>query len=180
MGHPLQGIAGILAQPTKSSDARHRTDKFDMRSLVAYCRSACEPQGGPSAADRQVQMIRGYAEHRGLTLDAIYTDAGVSGATLERPALQRLIADCRAGKIGTVITKDTDRLSRDRGQLFALLHIFGTTGVRIEFSTLHGQSDRFLESVLSAIAELEKASVRGDNQDERAASIRTRIRRGAG
>ena len=138
-----------------------------MRSVVAYCRSACEPQGGPSAVGSQVQMIRDYAERRGLSLDAIYSDAGVSGVTLERPALQRLIADCRAGKIGTVITKDTDRSSRDRGQLFALLHIFGTTGVRIKFSTLHGRSDRFLESVLSAIAEIEKVSARGDNQDER-------------
>jgi site-specific DNA recombinase len=57
------------------------------------------------------------------TEDLIYTDAGVSGATLDRPALQRLIADCRAGKIGVVITKDTARLSRDSSQLFTL---FGT------------------------------------------------------
>jgi DNA invertase Pin-like site-specific DNA recombinase len=46
----------------------------------------------------------------------------VSGVTLERPELQRLLADCRAGNIVTVITKDPDRLSWDIGQLIALLH----------------------------------------------------------
>ena len=33
-------------------------------------------------------------------------DAGVSGMTLEQPELQRLMKDCRAGKIGTVVTQD--------------------------------------------------------------------------
>jgi DNA invertase Pin-like site-specific DNA recombinase len=83
-----------------------------------------------------------------------YADAGVSGVTLDRPALQQLIADCRAGKIGAVITKDPDRLSRDTRQLIALLQIFRSTGVRVEYSTREGQGDTLLESVLSAVAGL--------------------------
>jgi Resolvase, N terminal domain len=62
-----------------------------MRRVVAYCRSACEPEGGSSAARRQARAIRQYAKRRGLTLRTIYTDAGVSGITLERPELLRLI-----------------------------------------------------------------------------------------
>ena len=102
-----------------------------MRSVVAYCRSACELLGGPSAVRGQARAIRRYAKRRGLILGTIYTDAGVSGATLERPELQRLIADCRAGKVGMVITRDADRLSRDKGQLIALLHIFAEAGMHI-------------------------------------------------
>jgi hypothetical protein len=59
---------------------------------------------------------------------------GRQRVTLERPALQRLIADCRAGKIGMVITRDADRLLRDKHQLIALLNIFAKAGVHIEFS----------------------------------------------
>jgi DNA invertase Pin-like site-specific DNA recombinase len=81
----------------------------------------------------------------------------VSGVTLDRPALQQLIADCRAAKIGTVITKDPDRLSRDFRQLIALLHIFQTTGVRVEYTMREGQSNCFLEAALSAVAELAEA-----------------------
>jgi len=128
-----------------------------MKPIVAYCRSANEPPDEPSAVRSQADAICDYAERRGLTLGCVYADAGVSGVTLDRPALQQLIADCRAGKIGAVITKDPDRLSRDTRQLVALLHIFRTTGVRVEYSTREGQGDRFLESALSAVAELAEA-----------------------
>jgi DNA invertase Pin-like site-specific DNA recombinase len=63
-----------------------------------------------------------------MTVEGTYMDAGVSGATLARPALQQLPADCRAGKIGVVLTADTNRLSRDMCQLAALLHKFRTYG----------------------------------------------------
>jgi DNA invertase Pin-like site-specific DNA recombinase len=54
--------------------------------------------------------------------------------TLIRPALQQWLADCRAGKIGFVLTTDTDRLSRDAGQLSALLQKFRLYGVHVEFA----------------------------------------------
>ena len=88
----------------------------------------------------------------------------MSGVTLERPELQRLIADCRAGRIGTVVTKDRERLSRDIGQLIALLDIFQKTGVRVEYSAQEGRSDRYLETLLSALAELNKATRRSKSK----------------
>jgi DNA invertase Pin-like site-specific DNA recombinase len=75
---------------------------------------------------------------------------------LESCELQRLIADCRAGLIDTVVTKDPARLSRDSGQLMLHLHVFQKADVRVEYME-EGHSDRFLEIVLSAIAELEEA-----------------------
>ena len=132
-----------------------------MKSVVAYCRSACEEPGTPSSAYSQADAIRRYAEQRGLTLGAVYTDAGVSGVRMKRPGLERLLADCRAGKVGMIITKDADRLSRDMGQLIALLHIFAKAGVRVEYSAREGQRDnRYLEALLSALAELNKATRR--------------------
>jgi DNA invertase Pin-like site-specific DNA recombinase len=41
-----------------------------------------------------------------------YDDGGVSGATLERPALKRLLADIEAEKIDCVVVYKVDRLSR--------------------------------------------------------------------
>jgi site-specific DNA recombinase len=108
------------------------------KNVVAYCRSACEEPGTPSSAYSQALTIRRYAKRRGMNVREVYIDPGVSGITLDRPALQRLIADCRSGKIGTVITKDRERLSRDMGQLVALLHVFGKTGVHVEYSTREG------------------------------------------
>src|SRR3954452_16457276 len=41
-----------------------------------------------------------------------YDDGGYSGATLERPALRRLLADIEAGRVDVVVVYKIDRLSR--------------------------------------------------------------------
>jgi site-specific DNA recombinase len=129
-----------------------------MRNVVAYCRSAWEPQGGRSAVSRQARAIRQYAKEKGLAIQSIYMDPGVSGSSLDRPDLERLIADCRAGKIGTIITQDPERLSRDTSQLLALLHIFQKAGVRVEFGTPEGRTRlASLKAFLTALLELEQA-----------------------
>lgn len=46
---------------------------------VAYCRSAREPQSGPSSVGGQAAAIRRYARRKGLTVRATYIDPGVSG-----------------------------------------------------------------------------------------------------
>ena len=92
-----------------------------MKEVVAYCRVACAKESDPSAeAQRQEQMVRRYADARGLIICETYLDADVSGGTLERPALQSLLADCRAGRIDTVITQDLERLSHDPLSLIAV------------------------------------------------------------
>jgi DNA invertase Pin-like site-specific DNA recombinase len=106
-----------------------------MKEAVAYCRVACGAE-----AQRQEHMVRRYADARGLIICETYLDAGVSGGTLERPALQRLLADCRAGKIGTVITQDPERLSRNPLSLIAVLESFLEDGVNVEFSTEEGKA----------------------------------------
>src|SRR4051794_29729204 len=47
-----------------------------------------------------------------LCLPARYDDGGFTGATLDRPALKRLLADIQAGLIDTVLVYKVDRLSR--------------------------------------------------------------------
>jgi site-specific DNA recombinase len=127
-----------------------------MKTIVAYCRTASASGSDPtSSITRQVNEILRYAADHGLTVHETYLDMGMCGISLDRPELQRLLADCRAGKIDTVLTTDPERLSRDIGQLFALLDVFQKTGVRIEFTTPAGQTRlAFLTVLLSAVAEL--------------------------
>ncbi len=128
------------------------------RIVAAYCRTACAGESDPpSGVRRQEEEIRRYAKHRGLAIEASYADAGVSGIKLQRPQLQRLLADCRA--IDTVITRDPERLSRDHGQLLALLLMFRNAGVRVEYCE-EGRNHGFLETVLCAVAEVEEAKRR--------------------
>ena len=51
--------------------------------------------------------------HEGwVCLPACYDDGGFSGATMERPALQRLLADITAGRVDIVVIYKIDRLTR--------------------------------------------------------------------
>jgi site-specific DNA recombinase len=131
-----------------------------MKTIVAYCRTACALDSDPmSGITRQVNDILRFAADLGLIVHETYLDAGMSGICLERPELQRLLADCHAGKIDTVLTTDPDRLSRDTGQLFALLDVLQKTGVRIEFATPAAQTRlAFLTVLLSTVAELGAAA----------------------
>jgi len=127
-----------------------------MKNVVAYCRTGWASQSDPLSGVRlQSQELRRYAKGHGLVIRETYMDAGVSGMTLERPELQRLMADCRAGKIGTVVTQDPERLSRDTGQLIALLYVLLEAGVCVEFSTPQGRDGyAFPKILVSALAEV--------------------------
>src|SRR6202022_5165925 len=58
-----------------------------------------------------------------------YDDGGVSGGTLERPALKRLLADVKAGKIDVVLVYKIDRLSRSMLDFLKLVETFERYGV---------------------------------------------------
>jgi hypothetical protein len=47
-----------------------------------------------------------------VRLPARYDDGGFSGATMDRPALQQLLADITAGRVDTVVVYKIDRLTR--------------------------------------------------------------------
>ena len=53
-----------------------------------------------------------------------YDDGGYTGANLERPALQRLLEDIRAGAIDTVVVYKVDRLSRSLFDFARLIQMF--------------------------------------------------------
>ena len=53
-----------------------------------------------------------------------YNDGGVSGGTLERPALKRLLADIEAGLVNVVVVYKIDRLSRSLMDFAKLVDVF--------------------------------------------------------
>lgn len=78
---------------------------------VIYARTACDDIQHASV-EEQLQMCRAYAAKRGFKIVGEYTDAGVSGISTNKPALNRLNNDVRHRKIDKVIVKDVVRLHR--------------------------------------------------------------------
>ena len=69
-------------------------------------------------------------KHEGwIALAEMYDDGGVSGATMERPALKRLLSEIEAGRIDTVVVYKVDRLTRSLGDFAKIVEVFDNRGV---------------------------------------------------
>ncbi len=58
-----------------------------------------------------------------------YDDGGVSGGTMERPGLKRLLADIEDGLVDVVVVYKIDRLSRSLMDFSKLVEVFDRNGV---------------------------------------------------
>src|SRR6202047_4169186 len=63
-----------------------------------------------------------------VCLRAAYDDGGFSGATMDRPALQRLLADLTAGRVDTVVVYKIDRLTRSLTDFAKIVEVLDAKG----------------------------------------------------
>jgi DNA invertase Pin-like site-specific DNA recombinase len=103
-----------------------------------------------------------------------YDDGGISGGTLQRPALQRLLTDIAAGKIDIVVVYKVDRLTRsllDFARLVEALDKAGTSFVSItqSFNTTTSMGRLTLNMLLS-FAQFEREVTAERIRDKLAAS----------
>ncbi len=68
--------------------------------------------------------IKSQAQEGWVALPTRYDDGGFSGATLERPALERLLQDVEAGQVDCIVVYKVDRLSRSLLDFARLVELF--------------------------------------------------------
>ena len=103
-----------------------------------------------------------------------YDDGGFSGATLERLALRRLLADVEAGRVDVVVVYKIDRLSRSLTDFARLVEAFEAHGVTFvsvtqAFSTTTSMG-RLTLNVLLSFAQFEREVIGERIRDKFAAS----------
>ncbi|MCU6455264.1 recombinase family protein [Sphingomonas sp. A2-49] len=72
--------------------------------------------------------ILSQASEGWTALPEIYDDGGLSGGTLERPALQRLLAEVAAGRVDIIVVYKVDRLTRSLFDFAKLVETFDAAG----------------------------------------------------
>src|SRR5688572_31309840 len=94
-------------------------------TAAIYTRVSTEDQAerGYSLAS-QVRELRAMAQRKGYVIAVEFQDDGVSGSTLERPALTRLRDSVRAGRVSIVLVHAPDRLARSLALQVLLLEEF--------------------------------------------------------
>jgi site-specific DNA recombinase len=101
-------------------------------------------------------------KHEGWTvLSSLYDDGGYSGGTMERPALQRLLADIEADRIDVVVVYKVDRLTRALSDFAKLVEVFDRRGVSFvsitqQFNTTTSMG-RLTLNILLSFAQFERA-----------------------
>jgi len=116
-------------------------------------------------------------KHEGwVALPTCYDDGGYSGATLERPALRRLLDDIAAGRVDCVVVYKLDRLSRSLLDFVKLVEIFDRHNVsfvsvtqRFDTSTSMG---RLMLNILLSFAQFEREIIGDRIRDKVAATKR--------
>jgi site-specific DNA recombinase len=103
-----------------------------------------------------------------------FDDGGFSGGTLDRPALQRLIADIEARRVDVVVVYKIDRLSRSLMDFAKLVEVFDRTGVTFvsitqSFNTTTSMG-RLTLNILLSFAQFEREVIGERIRDKFAAS----------
>jgi site-specific DNA recombinase len=133
-----------------------------------------------NSLDAQREACRafiGSQKHEGWhALKAFYDDGGFSGATMERPALRRLIEDVKEGKIDAVVVYKVDRLTRSLADFAKIVEIFDTHEVSFVSVTQHFNTTtsmgRLTLNVLLSFAQFEREVTGERIRDKIAASKR--------
>lgn len=108
--------------------------------------------------DAQREACESYIKsqkHEGwICLPEMYDDGGLSGGTMERPALKRLLADIQSGKVQTVVVYKVDRLTRSLANFAKIVDVLDAAGasfvsVTQQFNTTTSMGRLTLNMLLS-------------------------------
>jgi len=109
-------------------------------------------------------------------IPTMYDDGGYTGGNLDRPAMQRLMADIDAGKVDCVVVYKVDRLSRSLMDFSRVMEKFDARGVAFcsvtqQFNTASSMG-RLILNVLLSFAQFEREMISERTRDKIAAARR--------
>jgi site-specific DNA recombinase len=132
------------------------------RQVALYARVSSEQQAEANTIDSQVAALRERIAADGVDLQSVceFIDAGYSGSSLVRPALERLRDVAAAGGLDRLYVPCPDRLARHYAYQVLLLDELTQRGVEVVFLHRplgHTPEDQLLLHVQGVMAEYERA-----------------------
>jgi site-specific DNA recombinase len=163
MDKPAKKLLRCAIYTRKSTE--HNLD-LEFNSLDAQ-REACEA------------YIKSQAHEGWRLIPEHYDDGAFSGASLDRPALQQLLAEVRAGKVDVIVVYKVDRLTRSLADFAKLVELFDQHSVSFvsvtqSFNTTSSMG-RLTLNVLLSFAQFEREVIGERVRDKIAASKRKGI-----
>ena len=151
-------ITEIPAKPKEQKQIR----------VAAYARVSSDKDAAFHSLEAQKVYYEEYvSSHADWVLVDLYSDNGISGTKIERPEFQRMLNDCRDGKIDLIVTKSITRFARNTVVLLETIRELKKLGVDCYFEkeNMHSISPdgELLLTLLAMYAE-EEARSASENQ----------------
>jgi site-specific DNA recombinase len=131
------------------------------KRAILYARVSTDEQArsGYSLA-QQLEALREYAAREGYEVIEEVQDPGQSGASLERPGMDRVRDLVAAGGVSIVLAQDRDRLAREPAYLYLLREEFAGHGTKVKALNDRGDDSpegQLTDGILDQLAKFERA-----------------------
>ncbi len=128
-----------------------------------------------NSLDAQEDKCKNFiAFHDDWQYERTFSDAGISGGTTERPALQELISRCQEGEFDIVVVYKIDRMARCQRDFLNIIDTLNQGGVEFASATEAFDSStymgRAMRDLLGVFAEMEREMIRERTREKAAAS----------
>lgn len=133
--------------------------------VALYPRVSSHEQVEGYSIGEQIERLTKYCEAMEWEIYKIYTDPGYSGGNTDRPGLQEMLKDVRAGQVQKVVVYKLDRLSRSQKDTMLLIEDeflahgvdFVSMSENFDTSTPFG---RAMIGILAVFAQLERENIK--------------------
>ncbi len=138
----------------------HSTNGHGPKRAILYARVSTDEQArsGYSLA-QQIEALRDYAAREGYEVLEEVLDPGQSGASLERPGMDRVRDMVSSSGISAVFAHDRDRISREPAYLYILKTEFEAKGCTLRVLNDHGDDSlegQLTNGILDQLAKFER------------------------
>jgi DNA invertase Pin-like site-specific DNA recombinase len=159
-------IMGVVAMAKKLRTKRRIQQIVEdaTRRVAIYIRRSTDEDHQPFSLDAQETKLRAFVASQpgDWQIVAVYSD-DASGATADRPALQKALRAARAGLFDTLLVYRVDRFSRSLRDLTALLDDLDDAGIVFRSATEPFDTStpvgRMLVQMLGVFAEFERETI---------------------
>ena len=116
-----------------------RTMEQKILRVAAYCRVSSNSEDQRHSYTAQVlYYTKEIQRHPEWKLADIYADEGLTGTSMaKRKDFQRMLSDCRDGKIDRIFVKSLSRFSRNTKECLTVLRELSQLGVTVLFEKEH-------------------------------------------
>ena len=140
-------------------------DKESKIRVAAYCRVSTNSEDQKNSLMAQMRYYENFlSDSETEILVSVYADEGITGTRMDkREEFQRMLKDCRRGKIDRIIVKSISRFARNTKDCLSVLRELKELGISVMFEKENidtaNITDEIMVTIMGGLAQEESSSI---------------------